>query len=216
MIKRAAPVRHSIVSRINRAQRRPRSEAGYTLVELLIYSSLLVLILTVVGGMFINTLASEQRVLDSADANTVSQLISDSVHSGVRNATALSLTQYPDTDNQLLVLKTSDSRSESAADRICQAWYYTESNGGAMYFKRFSAGVTVLTALTVSDEMDGWMLMGQGLALLSEQPIFATNSSVGPVNIALNFTINKGTTSSPVSISTTVMSRVDAMELKCL
>ena len=190
-------------------------EGGYTLVELLIYSSLLVVILTAVGGMLLNTVTAENTVMASGNASRTSQLIFTSVHSGVRNATAINLIEYPGND-QRLVLKTSDSGSEDAGERICQEWYYTESNGGAMYYKSVAAGLTVPTAPTVSTDMDGWMLLGQGLSSRADEPIFSTNPDVDPVNVTLNFAMSKGTTSSPVLISTTVMSRMAATELKCL
>ena len=88
---------------------KPQRDAGYTLVELLFYSSLLVLILTVVGGMLLNTITSEQKVLDSAQANSSSQVIASSVQSGVRNATALVVTDIADSDDQLLVATTVSS-----------------------------------------------------------------------------------------------------------
>ena len=202
-----------------------RRDGGYTLVELMIYSSLLVLILTAVGGMLLNTLTAEDRVISSGNASSTSQLISASIHSGVRNATAMNLIEYPGGD-QRLRLKTLNSDPDSTTDaRVCQTWYYAESKGGAMYYNSVPAGLTAPITLTVSSDMHGWMLMGQGLSSRADEPIFTTDPDTDgiteewdPVNVTLNFTINEGDTSSPVVISTTVVSRQSEdllPELKC-
>ncbi|TFD66915.1 PulJ/GspJ family protein [Cryobacterium ruanii] len=198
-----------------------RAECGYTLVELLIYSSLLVLILTVAGGMLLNTLTSEQKVLDSADANSVSQLISSSVHSGVRNATAVEITDSADTNNadQLLVVTgVSSDPTATAASRICQAWYYTEANGGAMYYRRGTAPQAFVspTADALADDMTGWTLLGSALSTTKNSagvplPLF-DDSTPGNPSIILNFAINADGDSSPALISTTVTSRQSATE----
>ena len=206
--------RHGVVSG-TRASR--RSESGYTLVELLIYSSLLVLVLTVVGGMLLNTVTSEQKVLDSANANGVSQLISSSVHSGVRNATALKITDSADTDNDdqlLVVTAVSSDPAATAAVRVCQAWYYTEQNGGAMYYQRGTAPIAAPTADALAHDMTGWTLLGSGLSAMEvsagvTQPLF-NDSSTGNPSITLNFAINADGESSPALISTTVTSRQSA------
>ncbi|TFB73661.1 hypothetical protein E3O06_07455 [Cryobacterium glaciale] len=204
--------RHGVVSGTRPSR---RSESGYTLVELLIYSSLLVLVLTVAGGMLLNTLTSEQKVLDSANANTVSQLISSSVHSGVRNATALKITDSADTDDQLLVVTAvSSDPAATAAARVCQAWYYTEQNGGAMYYQRGTAPIVAPTADALAHEMTGWTLLGSGLSATEvsagvTQPLFHASSAGNP-SITLNFAINADGDSSPALISTTVTSRQSA------
>ncbi|MDJ0376021.1 hypothetical protein [Cryobacterium sp. PH31-L1] len=201
-------------------------QAGYTLVELLIYSSLLVLILTVVGGMLLNTITSEDKVIASADANAVSQLIASSVHSGVRNATKVQVTETTDTgdatenDNQLLlVTSVSSDAAKTAAARVCQAWYYTGVNGGAMYYKRMTppelvdGGTAVkpfdgVTADSLAGDVSGWTLLGSGLSDTDadSQLIFIDLGSDNP-SISLNFAINADGDSSPALISTTVTSR---------
>jgi hypothetical protein len=182
------------------------ADAGYTLVELLIYSSLLVLILTVVGGMLLNTLTSQQKVLDSANANGVSQLIASSVSSGMRNATGLDLIDdFPDApDDQVLVLTTvSGVATGTAADRVCKAWYFTESNGGSMYYQRGATKADI--AATSVDNLAGWTLLGSGLSATGPA-IFADANTINPA-ITLNFAVNANEESSPTVISTTFKTR---------
>jgi hypothetical protein len=212
--------RHT-VRRADQARSGQPREAGYTLVELLVYSSLLVLILTVVGGMLLNTLTAEQKVLDSADANSVGQLISTSVHSGVRNATAVEITPGldADSDDQLLVVTAVSTDPTLTADaRVCQAWYYTETNGGAVYYQRGTAPQTFMapTADALADDMTGWILLGSGLSATDDsagvaRPIFS-DASTGSASITLNFAINAEGDSSPALITTTATSRQTVTE----
>lgn len=211
----------------NGGRARPSSagEGGYTLVELLIYSSLLLLILTVVGGMLMNTLTSQQKVLESAGANGSSQVIAESVQSAVRNATALTVSSGadPDTQDQLLVAVTvSNDPNQTADARVCQAWYYTEA-GGAMYYKREAApqNFAAPTAEELgNNDMTGWALLGSGMTANSTatgqaQPVF-TALTVGNPAITLNFAINANDDSSPALISTTAISRHSATEASSL
>ncbi|WP_129590331.1 hypothetical protein [Cryobacterium aureum] len=223
MNARASHRPNGVVAGPGRERLGQRGEGGYTLVELLIYSSLLVLILTVVGGMLLNTLTSEEKVMASADANAVSQLISTSVHSGVRNATALQITDSADLDNDdqlLVVTAVSSDPAVPARSRVCQAWYYTESNGGAMFYRRAAAPQTIVapTADDLATDMTGWTLLGSGLSAASAQPVFNPDVTPDRRAVTLNFTINADGDSSPALISTTVTSRQGAappMEPTC-
>ncbi len=210
---------------VRREWRRRAPDGGYTLVELLIYSGLLVLILTVVGGMLMNTLTSQQKVLKSAGANASSQIIAESVQNAVRNATALTLTQGadPDTQDQLLVAVTvSNDPSTTANARVCQAWYYSEA-GGAIYYRRATVQQKIIAPTTeqlADNNMTGWSQLGLRItanrtASGSVQPIF-TALTVGNPAIALNFAINVKDTSSPALISTTAITRHTATEASSL
>ena len=219
MFARTPRGRNDLASRTAQTWPRHQHEAGYTLVELLIYSSLLVLILTVVGGMLLNTITSQQKALDSADANSVSQLIATSVHSGVRNATALQVTDSADANNDdqlLVVTAVSSDPAATATARVCQAWYYTETNGGAIYYQRGTAPLTIVapTADALANDMTGWTLLGSGFSATDNaagvaQPIFSPSSTGNP-SVTLNFAINADGDSSPALISTTVTSRQGA------
>ena len=192
-----------------RREARHNRETGYTLVELLIYSSVLVLILTVVGGILLNTVSSERKVFASADANGVSQLIAGSVQAGVRNATALQIAEISDNDELLVVTGVSSDPNVTASARVCQAWYYTEENDGAVYFKRGDPPQFLRASLTAAlhDDMTGWTLLGSGVSATPGQPIFTPSVTVHSRAITLNFTINADGEGSPALISTKVTSR---------
>ena len=111
------------------AQRRFREhpESGMTLVELLIYSMLLVVILTIAGGIMINSLQSQQTVSTVSSAASTGQLVSTSVSQGIRNASAFEAAA-PTSLGQVLRSRTVSVTSTGVATWQCQAWFRT-SNG---------------------------------------------------------------------------------------
>ncbi|WP_146066168.1 hypothetical protein [Cryobacterium sp. Y82] len=167
----------------------------------------MVLILTLAGGILLNAMESEQKVLFSAEANGASQLIATSISSGMRNATQLDLPGSTDGPNdQLLILttvSTSSDPADTAADRVCQAWFYTEANGGAMYYHRGAPPQAIVAPS--ADDTEGWTLLGSGLSATG-QPIFSNAVEDNPA-ITLNFAINADGDSSPALISTSFKSR---------
>ena len=81
------------------------SERGFTLVELLIYSLLLIIVLGIVGAMLASTVSTSKSVNSVTSASTAAQLASESVVRGIRNASDFRLTTPTGTD-QLLVART--------------------------------------------------------------------------------------------------------------
>jgi prepilin-type N-terminal cleavage/methylation domain-containing protein len=171
------------------------SEAGFTLVELLVYISLLGVVLTIVGGILISSTSAEKSVRGIAEATDVAQLVSLSVEKGVRNSVALKLTS---TDAmQFFAVKTPGAQTSVAWS--CQAWYYIEADD-ALYTTtspaRLDPPATVAQRVT-------WMLLGTGVRPASAARIF---TEAGATGVDLNFQVDAGDTD-PVSIQTTVFSR---------
>ena len=130
-----------------------RNERGITLVELLIYSMLAILVLAIVGSILINSLRAERTVRDANEATTVGQLLAQSVTTGVRNASAITLSA-PEPDTQLLVVRT--VTAGDIAEWSCQAWYV---GAGEVRTTRSSAAIPTPTAASVAD----WTLLGGGI-----------------------------------------------------
>ncbi len=68
-----------------------RDEQGFTLVELLIASGLMVLVAVIIGGILFNSLTAEKTVRTTTQAASAGQLVASSIEQGVRNATWLDL-----------------------------------------------------------------------------------------------------------------------------
>ena len=143
---------------------RHHPEAGISLVELLIYALLSLVVLAVVGGVLASGLKTQATVQTVTDATTTAQQIVSSVQSGVRNASAVTIVSPPTAGSQMLIARVVAMDPSSTAPS-CQAWYYTPSNGGALYTKKTTPASVI--AVPASDPPTGWSLLGVGVAPLS-------------------------------------------------
>lgn len=179
--------------------------AGYTLVELIVYSSLMVLVLLIAGGLYITTLQLEGRMVDRAQAVSLSQVVTQSVHQSVRNATALNLTKT--SDGQLLVAATTGTAA--IAVNSCQAWFHTGTADGAFYYQRTqpAALVRAPSSEEVSAGLPGWILLGTGIEATVGDEVFALAGST----VSIDITIPVGQEEPPVLVTsrTTTLQNVE-------
>lgn len=181
------------------AQRRFREhpESGMTLVELLIYSMLLVVILTIAGGIMINSLQSQQTVSTVSSAASTGQLVSTSVSQGIRNASAFEAAA-PTSLGQLLRSRTVSVTNAGVATWQCQAWFRTSD--GDLYTK---SAATLIAAPTTVTDLTTWTLIAEGVGLPSGVPQ-AFSASSGQLALAVSVAAGDA---APVLISTTIVSR---------
>jgi type II secretory pathway pseudopilin PulG len=151
-------------------------QAGFTLVELLIYMFFALAVLSIIGGILISSLNIERDVRSASTAADTGQLISRSVQVGVRNASYVSL-QNLDTTQFLL------ARTAGAATPVvwaCQAWFYTPAGGGTVYTKRVSPAALILPPTAAA--LTSWIKLGDGVSP-SGTPVFGGVD--GRVTVAL-------------------------------
>ena len=177
---------------------RHHPEAGITLVELLIYALLSLVVLAVVGGVLVSGLRTQATVQTVSDATTTAQQIVSSVQSGVRNASAVTIVSPPTAGSQMLIARVVGLDPSSAAPS-CQAWYYTPSNGGALYTKKTTPAAVI--AVPSSDPPTGWSLLGVGVTPFSSGGAVFT----APAGLSVTLNIYVAAASQPhVSISTEI------------
>ena len=95
------------------------TERGFTLVELLIYSMLMVVVLAIVGGMIVSFTSTSKTVGSITQVSTSGQLAAQSVERGIRNASDFRLTTPTGTD-QLLIARTAGGGTDLTWK--CAAW----------------------------------------------------------------------------------------------
>lgn len=136
-------------------------ERGFTLVELSIASGLTVIILTIAGGILIAGLKTQEATRTVTEAANTAQQIVHSVQAGVKNASGITVTTNGLTGTQLLLVRTVSSDPLSTSPS-CQAWYYTPTNGGAVYTTK----TTPATAITLptGGPQGIWTLIGTGVS----------------------------------------------------
>ena len=172
-----------------------RSERGFTMIELLIYSMLATVVLVIVGGMLINALNAQNTVRDATDASNTGQLVSQSVTHGVRHARALDL-DAPTAGSEVLRALVVDDAVTTPVVAHCEAWYF---GGGEIRTTRSDTQIPLpLNPADVSD----WTLLADGALPVGTAPVFAISGLTADLRVQLDS--GKGL---PVLIETTAASR---------
>jgi hypothetical protein len=168
-----------------------------TLVELLIYSLLLVVILGIAGSIIISTISSQRTVQTVGSAASAGQLVSGSVEVGIRNASAFQVAA-PTALGQLLRSRTLDITDAGVSTWTCRAWFRTA--GGDFYTKNANA---IIPAPAVAADLSTWRLItsGVGLPTGTAQAFTASGSQLA---IALSIA---AASAKPVLIKTTILSQ---------
>ncbi len=138
-----------------------KRENGFTMVELMIASGLSIIVLVIAGGILISALRTQEIDRSVTDAANTAQLIVRSVQSGVKNASAITVTSDATTGTQLLLVRTVSSDPNSTAPS-CQAWYYTPANGGAVYTTKTTPAAAI--TLPSGGPQGIWTILGTGVS----------------------------------------------------
>ena len=146
------------------------SDEGFTLVELIIYSSLLVLVLAVVGGLFLSGLTATGHVRNLTAATTSGQAVVDSIETNVRNSSDFRVTVPSGTD-QFLVARTATRNTTLAWQ--CVAWYYSAAGTGSIRFKESATAISAPN----STDLQTWTLVQQGVTPVSGRTTIFSPSS---------------------------------------
>ncbi|SEM88626.1 PilW family protein [Cryobacterium luteum] len=188
----------------------PIAEQGFTLVELLIYSAFSVIILSLVGGMLVTSLSAQKTMIARSEAASAGQLISQSIHSGVRNANAIKIVS-PVVGSEMLIMATVQT-GDGETGESCQAWFYTAADGGAVYYKSAAAGELNFISPPAAGSFAGWLMLGDDISPSeASRPFFLGAGS--PLNeVAVSFTVGAGSKNAPILIESTTITRQSGSE----
>lgn len=177
---------------------KPSTDDGFTLIELIVSALLLVVVISVVGGLFISTLSTQATVTTVTTATQRGQLVTDSIENGIRNAAVGSVAPYsltsPAGTDQMLVARTAGNGS--SLNWNCSAWYYSASTKSI----RFMSSATAVSAPS-SSALATWTLLSTGVTPSAGTSIFSLS---GP---SLSFAFRQIAGSSYVSFTSTISSR---------
>ena len=165
------------------------AQAGFTLVELIIYISLSVLILSLVGGFLLNAVRAERHVTTAAQAANNAHLIAESIKRDVRKATEVRVND----DHNLLIVRTAGMDETFALS--CRSWYF-DSATHAIYSVNEGAAAEPRTT-------EPWIVQGEGISPIDGVPVFSS-FGVSGAPVQLSFIVNGAT---PVVVSTSVTPR---------
>lgn len=137
------------------------SESGMSLVELLIYSVLAIVVLTLVGGVLTASLKAENQVRSLSSTASLGQLVSRSVEEGVRNASGIRA-EIEDANGQLLRARVAIGTVAGSVEWECQAWYYAPSTS-SFYWAKNKTGMIAAPATLDDLAASPWVLLGDGI-----------------------------------------------------
>ncbi|MDH6238061.1 hypothetical protein [Cryobacterium sp. CG_9.6] len=179
-------------------QRDASTDTGFTLIELLVYSALLVVVGSVVVGLFLSGQTTVARVRDVTLAANSAQVVADSVATNIRNSTDFSLSMPSGTD-QFLVART--AQRDDPLTWGCVAWYYSSVGSGSIYFRQSSTAILSPTTA----ELATWLLVDGGVTPVSGTRIFTASGQ----QLSMGF-VSRAGTHPPVVISSAATSRAGA------
>ena len=186
------------MARMPRLARRLRDESsGFTLIELVVASSLTLIIAIVIGSILMSTLGSEKTIRTTTQATSNGQLVAQSIDKGVRNATWIDLTAA--SGEYFLTVRTASSTA--TVTYSCQAWYITPA--GSAYVQNSPTKITKPTAGNVS----GWTLLTTGVQQVGTTSILSRTGR----EVTITFEVDAGEAQN-VLITTSALSRQTSTE----
>ena len=136
-------------------------ESGMSLVELLVYMTLSIVVLTLVGSVLTAALRAEKETRSLSSTASLGQLVSRSVEEGVRNASSI-LADVEDANGQLLRARVAVGSTDGEVEWECQAWYYSPSTTSFYWATDETAAIPAPTSLDDLAESP-WILLGDGI-----------------------------------------------------
>lgn len=179
--------------------RTAHAEEGFTLVELLVYGLVLVIVLTIVGGLLISSLSTERSVRSVTSASTTGQLAAESIVTGIRNSSGFAVST-PVPSDQMVVARVAGSGD--SIDWTCTAWYYSAAGDGSIRSTRSASAIAAPTAA----QLAAWTLITEGVDSIGGSPVFAVG---GTDTLAIMFHSLAGDRP-PVAIESSAVSRAGA------
>lgn len=184
---RFAAVRREIARR--RSLALEQAEAGFTLIETLIYMVLAVLIFGIVGSILINGLRVESIVRTANTSSDAGQLVIESVQRGIRNSTTFTIVVPEGRDkDQAIIARVAGA--DPTLKYSCQAWYYSDTE----HTVRTRTGPDG-TAISLANPLS-WTLLGEGVAPGDTGKVFAATTA----DLTLDFTMT-ATDRAPIKIT---------------
>ncbi len=168
--------------------------SGFTLVELIVASSLMVVIAVVIGNILITTLGSEKTIRTTTQATSSGQLVAQSLDKGVRNANWISSPPYLASGEYFLAVRTASGTA--VVSYSCQAWFI--SSTGSAYVRTSSTAI----AKPTGGNLTGWTLLTTGVERAGTADIL----SVSGKQVTITFEVDAGDAPN-VLISTSALSR---------
>lgn len=153
-----------------------KDDAGFTLVELLVYIVLLGLVLAGVGAIVVQTIKGQRQVVSLSQSAGGAQGVMRSINLGVRNAAGVAADGSAGVGGSSNVLVVHTGGGDDSAEFVCQAWVHVPSSvtgsRGEIWTKTIPVSSTrpaaqrldsLGAAVAAGGSRDGWTLMVKGV-----------------------------------------------------
>ncbi len=175
-------------------------DAGFTLVELLVYTALMGIVFVLIGGFLINSLTVQGDVEEISSASNDGQLAVRSLETGIRNSSAFQVQETTSPAGYLLRARTAHEADDLSLDWRCTAWFYSPAEQ-RLYTTSSETGPVALP--DSDDDLDGWMLLADEVTVPGA--VGTPFQSLGAGRVAIAYDAVAG--GSAVRIQTTIVSR---------
>lgn len=141
---------------------RQDGQRGTSLVELIVYSLLLVLVMAIAGSVLIRTLTTQRDVRSMAQASSTGQVAVRLFERSVRNAAQVSVPAAH--GGNLVIVKTRVGLDgAAAASWLCRAWHYDAASDELRTISGPATGTPVTSGLSYPLSSSAWTVALSGV-----------------------------------------------------
>ena len=132
---------------------------GIGLVELIIYSMLLVIVTFIAGSLLITSLTSQRDITAMGSATSRAQVVVASIEDGVRTASQVTV-PTASAIGQRLITRTGTFTAAGVATWECRSWLIAPT--GNVYYRTAQTAIAAPTSLSAAN-LAGWSLITEGV-----------------------------------------------------
>jgi len=183
------------------------TERGVTLVELLVYSVLLMGVLAIAGSILLSAATSQRDVAAMANASDQGQVGVRLFERSMRNAASVAIPSTHGGD--LLIVKTRVGQDGTlAASWVCRAWHYDATSRQLRTISGPATGTPVTRNLTAPLNSSTWRVVLSGVSRTpdgaSVKPVFSAQGASGAT---MDFDLKIGTSASRLTFASAAIPR---------
>lgn len=169
-------------------------DEGFTLVELIVYSVILLIVMGIAATLFIRTLTAQRDTIAIAEANNLAQVTFKEIEADLRNA----ITAEIAADGDLLVLKTRIATASDTDSWRCIG-YYLSGGTGELRRNMSTSGAETIAALdaaaagTTGSATSDWTIVRDGFSTGGAARAFGTTDGIVQVSRLVRMTLSVDT-----------------------
>lgn len=187
----------------------PRDQ-GFTLVELIVYSAILIIVMGIAASVLIRITTAQRDAIAIAEANNLAQLTFKELEADLRNASVAEIAD----GGQLLVMQTRVATDADTYNWRCVGFYLSDTTG-ELRKNVSSTGTATLAALDAAESGSAetstrnWSVVRDGFTVGNSSRAFGTVDGIVLVSrlVRMNLSVDTENGHQPVTFSKNVALR---------